>query len=149
MWFQDHRVDTRPSFPMNRSEHEEDVCPVAPSMWRGGEECLWQFVMFLGIVFFKFLFAYMGVLPFLPTCMTVYHKCVMPVEARGGSWIIWDWNYRCLCAAFGCWELNPGPLEEEPVLLGWSCNSGHWESMRHGPLPLCGLLASRRVMVEG
>lgn len=26
---------------------------------------------------------------------------------------------------FGCWELIPGPLEEESVLLGWSLNSDH------------------------
>lgn len=36
----------------------------------------------------------------------------------GKHWILWNWDYRQLCLAWhGCWEWNPGPLEEQWVLL--------------------------------
>ena len=31
--------------------------------------------------------------------------------------IPWNWNYRWLRATLWYWELNLGPLEEQPVLL--------------------------------
>jgi hypothetical protein len=35
-------------------------------------------------------------------------------EARRGCWIFWNWSYEMVVS---CWELNMGPLEEQPVLL--------------------------------
>jgi hypothetical protein len=31
-------------------------------------------------------------------------------------WSPWNWTYRQLWAAGGCWKLNLGPLEDQPVL---------------------------------
>lgn len=54
---------------------------------------------------------------FLPVCVSVYHMHAAPKEARRGHWLLWDWSYRCLFGPYGCWELNLGPLEEQPVVL--------------------------------
>jgi hypothetical protein len=36
----------------------------------------------------------------------------------GESQISWNWSYRQLWAAMGCWELNPGPLAMQLPLPG-------------------------------
>ena len=50
-------------------------------------------------------------------CVCAPHVCLMPTEARRGNWILWNWSYRQCELPYGCWELNPGPLEEQSVLL--------------------------------
>ena len=39
--------------------------------------------------------------------MCVYVRCHIP----------WNWSSRQTKLSCGCWDLNPGPLEEQPVLL--------------------------------
>ena len=39
---------------------------------------------------------------------------IVPLEVRRGHWIPWNKWTELLC---GCWELNPCPLQEQPVLL--------------------------------
>ena len=52
----------------------------------------------------------------LPTYVFVYCVCLVPIEARRGHQISWNWSYRWLYVS-QCeyWEPNPGPLEEQPV----------------------------------
>ena len=46
------------------------------------------------------------------TCMHA-----VPTEARRGHQIPWSWSYSCLWGnGCGCWDLNSGPLQEQPVL---------------------------------
>ena len=53
----------------------------------------------------------------LSACMSVYRMCAVPKDARVGHWIPWT-GVTGGCEPFGgCWELNPGPLEEQLVLL--------------------------------
>lgn len=49
-------------------------------------------------------------------CMSVYHVCAMPMEARGVHQIPLELELDC-CEPCGCWEQNPGPLEEQLVLV--------------------------------
>ena len=51
--------------------------------------------------------------------VSVFAPFVSFVIARysRGHWVSWIWSYRQLWAATWCWELNLGPLEEQPVLL--------------------------------
>jgi hypothetical protein len=42
--------------------------------------------------------------------------CLVPSEARRGHWIPWIWSYSFELPRW-CWELNPGPLEEQPLLF--------------------------------
>ena len=41
----------------------------------------------------------------------------VPEEARRGHQIPWNWSAYGCELLYGCWELNPGPLEVQPVLL--------------------------------
>lgn len=41
----------------------------------------------------------------------------VPIEARRGHWITWNWSYQQLGATMWCWELNVAAMEEKPVLL--------------------------------
>ena len=55
-------------------------------------------------------------------CMSVYlhirdYVTWMSDVHEGQNWTPWNRSYRWLWMQCGCWELNPGPLEEEPVLL--------------------------------
>lgn len=43
------------------------------------------------------------------TCVCVPHTCLLSLKAS-------DCSYRC-GTPWGCWELNRGPLEEQPVFL--------------------------------
>jgi hypothetical protein len=52
------------------------------------------------------------------TCVSLHHVDVIPSEARGGCWISWVWSYnRQFDLPCVYWKLNPGPLEEQLVLL--------------------------------
>ena len=47
-------------------------------------------------------------------CMYIYvpHAYLVPVEARTGYQMPWNWSYYGqLLATMRCWELNLGPLE--------------------------------------
>ena len=57
-------------------------------------------------------FMRMGV---LPVYIHAPHMYLEPSEARRCQ-IPWDWSYRQLWAVMWYWELNLGPLEEQPVL---------------------------------
>lgn len=55
---------------------------------------------------------------YLPTCLYMHPVCAVPKEARTRQLIIKNWNYKLLWESwFRCWELNPGPLQEEEALL--------------------------------
>lgn len=45
--------------------------------------------------------------------------CVLVcAEARRRYWLSWSWTYRWLWAPWsGCWDLNPGALQEQQVCL--------------------------------
>lgn len=64
----------------------------------------------------------MGVSPSLPAWMYVQHVCMVPVEPEEGVGSSGAGITDVCELPFGC---HPGPLEEEPVLVGWSFNSGH------------------------
>lgn len=54
----------------------------------------------------------------LPACMSVHHLCVWdPLETRRGHQIFWNWSYRYLWATLWVLGVEPGSLEERPVLL--------------------------------
>lgn len=86
----------------------------------------WQLVAAGGtrVTFFLLLFTIYGCF----NCTSVYQVCVclVPMEARRGYWIPWDWNYRWLWAvmwvlgvgfgsftkatsALNCWTISPAP----------------------------------------
>lgn len=91
----------------------------------------------------------------LPACVYVHHKRAVPVEARKGLWVPWNWNYRQLWAPCGCWKPNPDPLQEQPVFftsehlsstpscsfgdrvllyslgIPWSCGQSSWLSTHY------------------
>jgi hypothetical protein len=50
----------------------------------------------------------------LPVDMSMHHKHAVPAKARRQYCIRWDWTCEPLCRF---WESNPGPLEEQPVVL--------------------------------
>ena len=45
------------------------------------------------------------------------HMIMVLREARRGYQINWGWSYRQLSHQCRCWERNPVPLEDQPVLL--------------------------------
>ena len=48
----------------------------------------------------------------------LYILCAVPVEARRGWQITWNWNYRRLWATqYGCWEQNSVPSQEQYGVL--------------------------------
>jgi hypothetical protein len=51
----------------------------------------------------------------VPACVSVYHMCLVPAEARRGCPSSWTWSYRQLRAIMWV-AANMGPLEEQPVL---------------------------------
>lgn len=46
--------------------------------------------------------------------ISLYYMYTVPKETREGHWIPWTWSYTCCEPP---WELNPGPLQEQPMLL--------------------------------
>ena len=49
--------------------------------------------------------------------MSVHHVFAAPTEARRGHQILWSGIMDGCELLYGCWELNLGFLEEQPVLL--------------------------------
>jgi hypothetical protein len=51
-------------------------------------------------------------------CMDVClpHASLVPTEARRGHCIPWNWSYDGFESPCGCWESNPGALQEEELL---------------------------------
>lgn len=49
---------------------------------------------------------------FAPVYVCIWSVCLMPLKARRGHQIVWDWSYR-RCGP----PSNPGPLEEQPEIL--------------------------------
>lgn len=43
----------------------------------------------------------------LPAYMSMYHVCLMPIEARRQDWISWNWSYRLLWPPYGCRKSSP------------------------------------------
>lgn len=64
------------------------------------------------------LFTFILCLSVLHTCASVHHVHPGPPEARKGHQISWNWSYSFELPR-GCWESNPGLLEEQPALLNW------------------------------
>lgn len=50
-------------------------------------------------------------------CMSVHHEHAVPLTARRGHLIPRTGIIDGYETPWECWELNPGPLEEPPVLL--------------------------------
>lgn len=76
---------------------------------------------FLSQLSFILKFIYLKVYGVLPACLSVYHMCLLPMKARRECW-----NPLKLesCELWcGCWESNPDPLEEQPVLYTVNCLS--------------------------
>lgn len=61
--------------------------------------------------FAAYSYVYDGV---LPVFVSMYHLCLVCVEARRRRLIPWIWNYRPGCQ---CWEVNLGRLQERSVLI--------------------------------
>lgn len=61
---------------------------------------------------FNFYFVYKGV---LPGYMSVYRMYAVPEESRRGHLL--DPSGTGVTDDCGCWEWNPGLLEEQPVTL--------------------------------
>ena len=58
-------------------------------------------------------------LTFLPVGMYVYHMHAVPAETTRGHSLLLELELlteSCELSC-GCWELNPGPLEGQPVLF--------------------------------
>lgn len=74
---------------------------------------------FLGnkMFFFEVLFLFYVYECFFHTCVCASCAYSVSLEVRRRSWIPWNWSFRWLWAAFGCWELNLCPLEEKHILL--------------------------------
>lgn len=89
----------------------ESFCSLCDDPW----------VLSLGVVLYMLKF-YLYVC--LPTCVSVYHMCVVPMEARKGHLIFWNWSYqscelprRCQHQAWSsaravksfliCWIISP------------------------------------------
>jgi hypothetical protein len=70
----------------------------------------------LGLKIFLIVIFHFMYMSTLPACMSVYHVCLVPAEARSvraqETGVIDSCELPC-----GCWELNPGPLKEQPVLV--------------------------------
>lgn len=53
-------------------------------------------------------------------CLNILIKCIsvclIPMEARKGHWIPWNWSTEADLPC-GCWELNRALLEEQPMFL--------------------------------
>lgn len=64
------------------------------------------------MIYFYFLCVYV----FGCVCLCALHAYWILCSRRGHQ-MLQIWNYRRLCAPCGFWELNPVPLEEQPVLL--------------------------------
>lgn len=45
------------------------------------------------------------------------YMCLVTEGSRRGCYILWNWCYRCLWSSCACWELTPGFLEEQSLLL--------------------------------
>lgn len=43
--------------------------------------------------------------------------CVVPIDSRKGHQILCSCSYSHLYVSYGCWELNPDPLQEQPMPL--------------------------------
>lgn len=66
----------------------------------------------------------------VPVWIYVHLYMKVPVEARRGCQILWKWHYTWLKAAqCGCWEPNPGPLEEQQVLLTAKASLQPWYAL--------------------
>ena len=61
---------------------------------------------------------YLGRYVYACACMSVSVPCVCGYPQRPGHWILWNWSYRLLGAAWhGCLELNIGSSQEQQVLI--------------------------------
>lgn len=49
--------------------------------------------------------------------LPMYHVCALPLEGRRGHQITGTGIADGCKVPRGCWELNPGPLQRQPVLL--------------------------------
>ena len=53
----------------------------------------------------------------LPNSISAQHICGVHTEVSREHQIPWTWITDGCESPCGCWDLNPGPLEEQPVLL--------------------------------
>lgn len=73
--------------------------------WWGGDSCklyVLNFILILSLLCviielvlskIYFYFICKGV---FPACVSMYHTCVWPAQARKGYWVPWNWSYRQL-----------------------------------------------------
>lgn len=87
--------------------------------------CIWVFyvyecLMYMSVYVYECLSMYISVYIYeCFACSYVFasYVCLVPVEVRRGHQIPWTWDHGWLLAPCGCWELNPGLLQEQLVLL--------------------------------
>lgn len=98
-----------------------------------------------------FYFAHMSVLPALP----VSHMHAVPVVARRGQQIPWDYRSRCCELPRGCWDPIWVLLEELPVLLRRELSLLHFlkryfgDFQRGTPFFSLRIKSSRTVLLNG
>lgn len=74
----------------------------------------------------------------LPTYISAPHICLVPVEVRKEHWVLWNGltgGYEPSCRS---WELNPGSLQEQPMLFAAEpsllfLNQDFWSVLCHEP----------------
>lgn len=66
-------------------------------------------------IFYYFIFYYVWCFACIHACEAC--DCMVPVEAKRGHWILWNWSYYSCEPRCGCLLLNLGLLEDEQVLL--------------------------------
>lgn len=55
----------------------------------------------------------------LPASMSVYHMHAVPTEARGGASDLSELELQNIWASIWVLGIEPGPLEEQPILQSW------------------------------
>lgn len=54
----------------------------------------------------------------LPACMSLQHMCTVLTECQKRALDLLEMELpAAMSHHMGCWELNPGPMEDQPMLL--------------------------------
>lgn len=93
------------------------------------------------LFFFKVLLYYL-------MCMPVHVIDVVPMEARRGHGVPWNWGYGCLWRTTRVPRISLGPLREQPVL--WATEPSFQDlTILQLTLPILSLKPRRRSYITG
>lgn len=55
----------------------------------------------------------------LPTCTYVQYVCAwyLQMSKKSKCWIPCNWNHEGVQKPYGCWQLNPGPVQEHRAFM--------------------------------